>query len=52
MLTSVFSTLAVTASADEVATAEEAITKVWAATKFLQDKGVSGVASMNSKDGP
>jgi len=38
--------------ADEAATAEEAITHVWSAAKFLQDKGVSGFASLNSKDGP
>jgi len=31
---------------------DEAITKVWSAAKFLQDKGVSGFASLNSKDGP
>lgn len=39
-------------AADDVATPEEAITKVWAASKFLQNKGVSGFASLNSKDGP
>lgn len=36
---------------EESATPEEVITKVWAAAKFLQDKGVSGFASLNSKDG-
>lgn len=40
------------APAEEAATAEEAITKVWSAAKFLQDKGVSGFAALNSKDGP
>lgn len=39
-------------AAEESATPEEAITKVWSAAKFLQDKGVSGFASLNSKDGP
>jgi hypothetical protein len=38
------------ATADEAATPQEVITKVWAATKFLQDKGASGFASLNSKD--
>jgi len=38
--------------AQETATPEEAITKVWAAARFLQDKGASGIASLNSKDGP
>ena len=41
-----------TQAVDEVATPEEAITKVWSAARFLQDKGVSGVAALNSKDGP
>lgn len=40
------------APAEEAATPEEAIAKVWAAAKFLQDKGASGFASLNSKDGP
>lgn len=39
-------------AADDVATPEEAITKVWSAAKFLQNKGVSGFAALNSKDGP
>lgn len=39
-------------AADEAATPEEAITKVWSAAKFLQNKGASGFASLNSKDGP
>lgn len=39
-------------AADEPAAAGEAITKVWSAAKFLQDKGVSGFAALNSKDGP
>jgi signal transduction histidine kinase len=51
-MVSVFLSLAYAAPADEAATAEEAITKVWSAAKFLQDKGVSGVAALNSKDGP
>ena len=41
----------VASAADEAATPQEAITKVWSATKFLQDKGVSGFASLNSRDG-
>ncbi|MGE5465899.1 MAG: cache domain-containing protein [Ignavibacteria bacterium] len=40
------------AFAQESATPEEAITKVWAAAKFLQDKGPAGFATLNSKDGP
>lgn len=53
-LLSLFAGLASAASlaAEEAATPEEVITKVWAAAKFLQDKGVSGFASLNSKDGP
>lgn len=39
-------------AADEAATPDEAITKVWAAARYLQDKGVSGFAALNSKDGP
>ena len=41
-----------TAADDDSATPEEAITKVWSAARFLQDKGVSGFAALNSKDGP
>lgn len=51
-LVSAFMTLAFAASAEEAATPEEAITKVWGAAKFLQDKGVSGFAALNSRDGP
>ena len=43
---------AATAADDDSATPEEAITKVWSAARFLQDKGVSGFAALNSKDGP
>jgi hypothetical protein len=39
-------------AAEEAATPEESITKVWTAARFLQDKGASGFASFNSKDGP
>lgn len=39
-------------AADDIATPEEAITKVLAAAKYLQDKGASGFAALNSKDGP
>ena len=38
------------AAGEEAATPEEAITKVRSAAKFLQDKGASGFASLNSKD--
>lgn len=38
--------------AQEAATPEEAVTKVWSAAKYLQDKGASGIAALNSKDGP
>ncbi len=52
VLVSLFSGLACAApAADEAATPEESITKVWAASKFLQDKGASGFASLNSQDG-
>jgi signal transduction histidine kinase len=36
---------------EEAATAQEVVTQVWAATKFLQDKGASGFAALNSRDG-
>lgn len=52
-LVSMFAGLARAApAAEEAATPDEVITKVWAAARFLQDKGVSGFASLNSKDGP
>ncbi len=52
VLVSLFSGLACAPpAADEAATPEESITKVWAASKFLQDKGASGFASLNSQDG-
>jgi cytochrome c len=38
-------------AADEAATQQEVVTKVWGATKFLQDRGVSGFASLNSPNG-
>jgi len=38
--------------AEETAMPDEVITKVWAAAKFLQNKGVSGITAFNSKDGP
>jgi len=41
------------AFADEgAATPEEVVTKVWGAAKFLQNKGVSGLAALNNPDGP
>lgn len=52
VLGSLLAGLTCAAPAEEVATPNEAITKVWAAAKFLQDKGVSGFAALNSKDGP
>jgi cytochrome c len=52
-LVSMFPGVACAAPAtEEAATPEEVITKVWSAAKFLQDKGASGFASLNSKDGP
>lgn len=39
-------------AAEESATPEDVVTKVWAAAKFLQNKGVSGISAFNSKDGP
>lgn len=52
LLAFAFLSAAAAARAEEAATPEEAITKVWSAARFLQDKGVSGVAALNSKDGP
>lgn len=52
LLASLFAGVACAAPGDEAATANEVITKVWAAAKFLQDKGASGFASLSSKDGP
>lgn len=43
---------AASAMAQEAATPEEAVAKVWAAAKYLQDKGASGLPALNSKDGP
>ena len=37
---------------DGAATPEEVVTKVWGAAKFLQTKGVSGLAALNNPDGP
>ncbi|BBF93736.1 cache domain-containing protein [Blastochloris tepida] len=36
---------------EENATPEEVVAKVWAASRFLHDKGASGLAEFNSKDG-
>ena len=54
LLASWFAGLACAAPAttDGAATPEEVVTKVWAATKFLQDKGASGFAALNSPNGP
>ncbi|QID19541.1 calcium:proton antiporter [Nitrogeniibacter mangrovi] len=44
-----------TAHADadaDSATPQEVITKVWGAAKFLQTKGISGIAALNNADGP
>ena len=35
----------------DAATAEEVVSKVWAASRFLNEKGPSGFAELNSKDG-
>ena len=35
----------------DAATAEEVVSKVWAASKYLNEKGPSGFAEFNSKDG-
>lgn len=39
------------AAADGIATADEAVTKVRAAARFLHEKGASGYADFNNKDG-
>lgn len=36
----------------ESATPQEVVAKVWAASRFLGEKGASGYAAFNSKDGP
>lgn len=40
-----------TAADPDAATPEEVISKVWAASRFLNEKGASGFAEFNSKDG-
>jgi hypothetical protein len=40
-----------TAADPDAATAEEVVSKVWAASRFLNEKGASGFAEFNSKDG-
>ena len=45
------SAIAVAADPD-AATPEEVVSKVWAASRFLNEKGASGFAAFNSKDGP
>jgi cytochrome c len=37
---------------DTTATPDEVVTKVWSAARFLQTKGVSGIAALNNADGP
>jgi len=41
-----------TAADPDDATPEEVISKVWAASRFLNEKGAAGFAEFNSKDGP
>jgi cytochrome c len=41
-----------TATDPDAATPEEVVSKVWAASRFLNEKGASGFAAFNSKDGP
>ena len=41
-----------TAADPDAATSEEVVSKVWAASRFLNEKGASGFAAFNSKDGP
>jgi hypothetical protein len=38
-------------AAEDAATPEEVVSKVWSASRFLNEKGVSGLAEFNSKDG-
>ena len=52
VLVSLLAGLASAAPAEETATPEEVIAKVWGAARFLQDKGASGFPSINSRDGP
>src|SRR4249919_3991089 len=40
-----------TAADPDAATPEEVVSKVWAASRFLNEKGASGFADFNSKDG-
>lgn len=37
---------------DGHAIAEDVVTKVWGAARFLQTKGASGIAALNNADGP
>ena len=41
-----------TAADPDAATPDEVVSKVWAASRFLNEKGASGFAAFNSKDGP
>ena len=43
--------IAVAADTD-AATPEEVVSKVWAASRYLNEKGAAGFAEFNSKDGP
>jgi len=45
------SAIAVAADPD-AATPEEVVSKVWAASRYLNEKGAAGFAELNSKDGP
>jgi hypothetical protein len=48
----VFGNSLATAADPDAATPEEVVSKVWAASRFLNEKGASGFAAFNSKDGP
>lgn len=39
------------AAADDVASPEEVVAKVWAASRFLNEKGASGIAEFNNTSG-
>lgn len=39
------------AAADDVASPEEVVAKVWAASRFLNEKGASGIAEFNNASG-
>ncbi|MGA7450898.1 MAG: cache domain-containing protein [Rhodoplanes sp.] len=48
----VFGSAMAVAADPDAATPEEVVSKVWAASRYLNEKGAAGFAEFNSKDGP